>query len=132
MNLRRVPDDTDPSTIVGTLPEGAVVETLDRGGEAQRGEDWFHVRVLCSPENSTNGLEGWVHGVGLPSLLPKRVTVRDTEIMIFRQQRKGTLTAGTRVGVVTVLTAARKVRVRVLDGPEEGNTGEVPSADLAP
>jgi hypothetical protein len=76
-------------------------------------------------------MEGYIHAIGLPSLLQKRVTLRETEITMTKARRKVTLPAGTRVGLVTVPTSAARVRVRVLEGAEDGNAGEIDSADLA-
>ena len=131
MKLREQPAGGLMGAEIGGLTKGTVVERLGASAPLLGGEPWFHVRVVCAADSALVGKEGYVHGVGLPGLLPSSVLARDATITMRHTAAKAVLPEGTRVGVLTVGPQSPKY-VRVLDGHLADEVGSVDASALAP
>ena len=114
-----------------SLPRGAKIVQLDPLPVDSQREGWFHVRVVCAPLGIGTSQQGYLHGVALPSLLPKATVRRATAFRLRGlpppESRSSMLPAGTHVAVITL--GGGPVRsVRVLDGDEAGNSGWIVDA----
>lgn len=131
MKLRERPSAGAMGAEIGGLTRGAVVERVGGSPTLLGGEPWFHVRVVCAADSALVGKEGYVHGVGLPGLLPSSVLARDATITMRHTEAKAVLPEGTRVGVLTVGPQSPKY-VRVLDGNLADEVGSVDASALGP